>query len=244
MTTRPNAAFSSFTASAKQLTQSSVSRNPGRQRRIASIQDHIRQGVGPEHAAAEPGGPADHTQSARQVAAAVAAAEHAVLIVAQMPPSPRTDLFRRAPGQLVAPDDLRDGRARRVAVAEEILRGLDRERERDGRAFLAGLALLEDEASAHGVVRLRTACAVGQDGGERQGVGMEREADPGVEAALGGGIERDRTPPAEEDAARPADRLDLGGDGPVSQVTGSSSESPSMTAMSVMCPLPVFASEP
>ena len=30
----------------------------------------------------------------------------------------------------------------------------------------------------------------------------------------------------------------------VSQVTGSSLESPSMTAMSVMCPLPVFASEP
>ena len=36
----------------------------------------------------------------------------------------------------------------------------------------------------------------------------------------------------------------LAGMVPVSQVTGSSSESPSMTAMSVMCPLPVFASEP
>ena len=30
----------------------------------------------------------------------------------------------------------------------------------------------------------------------------------------------------------------------VSQVTGSSFERPSMTAISVMCPLPVFAREP
>ena len=36
----------------------------------------------------------------------------------------------------------------------------------------------------------------------------------------------------------------LAGMAAVSQVTGSAFERPSMTAMSVMCPLPVFASEP
>ncbi len=123
------------------------------------------------------------------------------------------DLRGCAPDQLIPPHDFRHGQAMGVAVPEEVFRRFDGKGERDGELALVGLAVLNDEAAANGVVRLADARAVHQHGRERHAIGMLRETAQGVESAAGCGIEMHRTLAAEHEASRLADRLDSRGDG-------------------------------
>ena len=144
MTTRPNPAFSSFTASAKQLTQVRVSWNVGRLFRIASIQESASGQLRvPSMPLLSPGGTADDAQASGQDAASVTSAEDAVPIAVQIVPRPLMDLLRRPPGQLVLPHDLGHAQPVAAAVAEQFLRRFDRERKGDGGGSLVALALLQ-----------------------------------------------------------------------------------------------------
>src|SRR6476619_5773378 len=106
------------------------------------------------------------------------------------------DLLGRAPDELISPDDVRHRHAVGGAVVEEVVGRIDREWERHRWPAVIGLAFLNREAAPDGVVRLRAARTVREDGGERHAVGMLGETGQGVETAFGGGIEANGALPA------------------------------------------------